>query len=289
MPEHRPPAVTVVVASRNRRESLAATLRILDRLPGPPPVVVVDDASDDGTAAAVEAAFPQVHLIALERNRGPSARNIGVAAATTPYVAFADDDSWWAPDALQRAAACRDRFPRVGLLAGRILVGPEERLDPTCEAMAASPLPPDRSLPGPRVLGFVACGAVVRRTAFLEVGGFGERYSVGGEEQALALAMTTRGWDLAYVEDVVAHHHPSDVGRDSPRRRRHVATNELRATWGHRRGLGVLQGTAPVLREAATDGAALRGVVDAVLELPWILRTRRPVTPEVEAWRRLLG
>ncbi len=282
------PAVTVVVATRNRLPTVRTTLDILGRLPEAPPVVVVDDASDDGTPAAVRTEFPDVQVIALERNRGPSARNVGVQAATTPYVAFADDDSWWAPGALDRAAACLDRFPRVGLLAARILVGPDERLDPTCVAMRDSPLPPDPFLPGPRILGFVACGTVVRGSAFLEVGGFGDRYTVGGEEQAVAMAMTSRGWELVYVDDVVAHHHPATTGRDPARRRRHEAGNALRTTWGHLSGLGLLQETAVVLRGAATDPAVCRGVADAVRDLPWILRTRRPVTAQVEAWRRLL-
>ena len=288
MPERRP-AVTVVVATRNRLPSLTTTLGLLSRLPGAPPVVVVDDASDDGTAAAVEAGFPHARVITLDRNHGPSARNAGVEAATTPYVAFADDDSWWAPDALDRAATHLDQCPRIGLLAARVLVGPDDRLDPTCDAMRDSPLPPDPSLPGPRVLGFVACGAVARRSAYLEAGGFPQRYAVGGEEQALALSMSSNGWELVYVDDVVAHHHPDATARDVARRRRHVATNELRTTWRHRRGRGLFDGTVPVLRLAAIDPAARLGVMDAVRELPWILRTRRPVTAQVETWRRLLG
>jgi hypothetical protein len=41
--------------------------------------------------------------------------------------------------------------------------------------MAQSPLAPDAVLGRPRVLGFLACGAVVRRSAFLAVGGFSPR------------------------------------------------------------------------------------------------------------------
>jgi N-acetylglucosaminyl-diphospho-decaprenol L-rhamnosyltransferase len=37
------------------------------------------------------------------------------------------------------------------------------------------------------VLGFVACGAVVRRSAFLEADGFHPRFEVGGEESILVL------------------------------------------------------------------------------------------------------
>jgi hypothetical protein len=35
-------------------------------------------------------------------------RTLGVRAATTPYVAFSDDDSWWEPGALQSAADLRN-------------------------------------------------------------------------------------------------------------------------------------------------------------------------------------
>ncbi|HSA50764.1 MAG TPA: glycosyltransferase family 2 protein, partial [Yinghuangia sp.] len=37
------PPVTVVIATRNRRDALCATLDRLNRLPGRPPVIVVDN------------------------------------------------------------------------------------------------------------------------------------------------------------------------------------------------------------------------------------------------------
>ena len=39
------------------------------------------------------------------------------------------------------------------------------------------------------MLGFLACGAVARRSAVLACGGFHERYGFGGEEQLLAIDM----------------------------------------------------------------------------------------------------
>ena len=43
-------------------------------------------------------------MVALPVNAGAVARTTGVRHTTTPYVAFADDDSWWEPGALDRAA-----------------------------------------------------------------------------------------------------------------------------------------------------------------------------------------
>ncbi|OMQ15783.1 hypothetical protein A7K94_0207135, partial [Modestobacter sp. VKM Ac-2676] len=74
-------------------------------------MIVVDNASADGTADAVRAATPRVDVLGLPANAGAVARTDGVRRATTPYVAFADDDSWWEPGALQRAATCSTPTP----------------------------------------------------------------------------------------------------------------------------------------------------------------------------------
>lgn len=138
-------------------------------MPEPPPVIVVDNASHDDTATRIVRHFGDVQVVRCTRNLGAAGRNAGVAQVTTPYVAFCDDDTWWAPGALQRAAALLQSHPRLAAVAARVLVGPEQRLDPTCERMADSPLPGD-GLPGPRLIAFMA-GAVVMRTAYREVGG----------------------------------------------------------------------------------------------------------------------
>jgi hypothetical protein len=114
---------------------------------------------------------PSAAVLEAGRDLGGAARNAGVAHASTPYVAFSDDDSWWAPGSLARATALLDDHPSVGLICARVLLGPEERLDPICRIMAASPLPRPDGMPGPCPAGFVACASVVRRGAFLEAGG----------------------------------------------------------------------------------------------------------------------
>jgi GT2 family glycosyltransferase len=270
------PRISVVVATRDRRDELLATLARIVALPEAPPVVVVDNGSRDGTVAAVRAAFPAVRVIALGRNAGAAARTAGTAAAGTPYVAFCDDDSWWAPGALTRAADLLEADERIALVAARVLNGPEERLEPTCALMACSPLTPWPGLPGPRVLGFVACGAVVRRTAFLAVGGFLESFGIGGEEELLACDLAAAGHALVYAGDVVAHHHPS-ARRDRAARRATVARNALWFAWLRRPAGPARARTAAALRAARHDRDARRGLLAALRGLPWVLPARRPV------------
>jgi GT2 family glycosyltransferase len=274
------PDVGIVIATRNRRDALLRTLDRHARQPGPPPVVVVDNASEDGTPAAVLRSHPRVRIIALPENLGGAARTIGVRALRTPVVAFSDDDSWWAPGALERIAAAFAAHPSLGLVAARILVGEEERLDSTSAAMAASPLAQRTGLPGVRVLGFLACGAAVRREAFLRAGGFHPRMGVGGEEKLLALDLAALEWDLAYLEDVVAHHHPRpDAGRAG--RDAVVLRNRLWAAWLRRPVASALGETAHALARASPRAAA-RGLGPALRGAAWIARDRRVVPPAIE-------
>ncbi|HEX2126207.1 MAG TPA: glycosyltransferase family 2 protein [Thermoleophilaceae bacterium] len=265
----------MVVATRNRRDRVLATLDRLAELPERPQVVVVDDASQDGTAQAVARRHPHVQVVRMSGNRGASARNAGVSALETTLVAVNDDDSWWAPGALARAAAAFEGRPKLAAVQARILVGDDERLDPVCAAMRRSPLPAFRGLPGPAVLGFVACGVVFRRAAFLHAGGFHPRLELGGEETLLAFDLATHGWELAYVDSVVAYHHPA-AGADRPRRRARQLRNELWTAWLRRRPAGAAGTTVRVAARAAREGQ-LGVLAEAAKGLPWVLAQRRPL------------
>jgi GT2 family glycosyltransferase len=262
------PRVTVVVATRDRREELLGSLARHRA-----PVVLVDNASSDGTAVVVRREHPHVDVVRLAHNAAAAGRTIGVRRARTPFVAFADDDSWWAPGSLTAAADVLDAYSDVGLVAVRTLVGEEGRRDAFCDVVIASPLPArDGPLPGPRILGFMACAAMVRRVAFLAVGGFDDVVRFPGEEERLAWDLTAAGWPLCYLDGPVVHHHPSPRREPPADRRRGMArarllTGLMRLPWSR---------VAARVADAVTAGPAeRRGVLDAVAEVPAALRRRR--------------
>lgn len=264
------------------------TLAHLSALPEAPAIVVVDNASTDGTTAAIRREFPGVALLARKRNHGGVARNYGARYLERDYLAFADDDSWWAPGSLAQAAALFDRHPRLGLLMSRVLVGPEERLDPACAAMAHSPLPRPPAMPGIPLLGFVACGAIVRRAAFLEVGGFHPHFGTGGEEAWVAMNLAARGWHLAYDDAIVSHHHPSASRPNMRERYIEGISDRLWEAWLRRpRGMA-LRITARHLRLALTDPISRASLRRALCFLPRIWRQRKVLPPHVEEQIRLL-
>ncbi len=84
--------VTVVVPARDRPDALDRCLATVRDGRGSR-LVVVDDGSHDPEAVAAVAAGHSAELVARAVNGGPAAaRNTGLAAASTPLVAFVDSD-----------------------------------------------------------------------------------------------------------------------------------------------------------------------------------------------------
>ena len=96
-------------------------------------------------------------MVRLDRPRGSSARNVGVAQVTTPYVAFADDDSWWAPGALAAAADLFDRSSRGSAWwRPRCWWGPSVESTRCRPRWPRAPSCPCGDVPGLPVIGFLA-------------------------------------------------------------------------------------------------------------------------------------
>jgi GT2 family glycosyltransferase len=279
---------TVVVATRNRRAELLQTLTKLRSLRPSPPIIVIDNGSADGTASTVRHDFPTVELVVLRRNAGAAARSIGVSRASTPYVAFSDDDSWWAPDALVRAERILDANGRVGLIAAKTLVGPEERPDPVEPLMSRSPLGHRPGLPGPSVLGFLACSVVMRREAYLAVGGFSRLLHFAAEEKLLSYDLAAAGWELCYVDHIRAHHHPSAYRPAGVRRRAQELRNNLLISWLRRPFPVAWRETGRTVRRARRDPVARLALRGLALRLPAALARRARLPARVENQVRLL-
>ncbi|RKU00246.1 glycosyl transferase [Burkholderia sp. Nafp2/4-1b] len=275
--------VTAVVLTYRRADELARTLARLTDLPDRPAIVVVDNGADEATAELMRKGFPHAVLVHAPGNPGAAGRNLGVAVARTPYVAFCDDDTWWAPGSIAEAANLLDAYPHVAAVTARVLVGPDEREDPTCRLMAESPLDAPVALPGRPILGLLAGATAFRRDAFLRAGGYHPRYFLGGEEALLALDLCRAGAWLVYAPHLTVHHYPS-MRRDVQTRGSVSARNAVWTAWLRWPAGAALAHTARMLPRLWRD----RGVTRTFAGLPWILRERRTLPPHVERMRRRL-
>jgi GT2 family glycosyltransferase len=274
------PPVTLVVLTHARPLELARTLQRLVALPERPPIVVVDNASPGTATAEVVHAHPAVVYLRAHRNLGAAGRNLGVAQAHTPYVAFCDDDCWWQPGALAQAVDALESHPDLALVSACVRVSPHGHVDPACRRMEASPLP-SQGLPGRALIAFMAGAAVMRREAFLAVGGYEPQLFLGAEEVLMALDLATRGWRMVYLPAAVLHHAPSSA-RTRGTREVAVLRNllwifALRLAWPAAR-----RQAAALLREAPMD-VVLPALRQALGGAAWVLRRRRPVPAPVEA------
>jgi glycosyltransferase involved in cell wall biosynthesis len=117
--------LTVVVLTYNNARTITACLASVDRQPmSPAEIVVVDDDSTDDTLALVRSfadhsAVPVRVLRNGHRNisRG---RNIGIAAAGTPLVAFLDSDAYAEPQWVAELVRAFGR-PDVAIVGGGVL------------------------------------------------------------------------------------------------------------------------------------------------------------------------
>lgn len=280
-----------VIASRNRRPELTATIqRLLDTTASP--VIVVDNASDDDSLVCARRIAAQaagrLTVFAADRNLGAVARNVGVALAATSYVAFCDDDSWWQPDAPAVAEEVFGRCPSVGLLAATTVIWPTGRVDPLVRLLAGSPLGTRPGLPGPSVLGFLACSAIVRVRAFTAAGGFSPVLHFRGEEHLLALDMAALGWDLCFCRDLVALHRPSQHRPASAAQDARSLRNTVLTTWLRRPPRACVRAGAELLASAVRDTEHARAAAQALVRIPAVLNQRRRLPDRVEIAMRLL-
>jgi len=275
--------LTVVLLTFNCAHRIAGVLARLEALQVP--VVVVDNGSGDDIREVL-ARFPDVDAVLLPRNIGAAARNVGLRRASTPYVAFCDDDGWYDREGLRAAVTLLDTHPRLGLVNARILVGEQQRLDVISAEMAASPVPERAGIAGAVLLSFMAGAAIVRRAAYLEAGGYDQRFFIGGEEETLAVKMVRLGWQLRYVSGVVMHHRPSRANAGSLR---HVGLrNTVVNAWLHRPARSALRWTAFSLADAPKNLNYLRAVGLILRAVPWIARERSQMPKALDADLRLL-
>ncbi len=216
LPPREWPSVSVIVAARGRPSATRACVRSLlalnyarERLE----IVVVDDASQPPLAEALEGLA--VPVVRLDRNLGQSAaRNLAANAVSGELLAFIDNDCEAAPDWL-RALVPYFGDPQVVAVGGRVVAPAPDGPVAAFEA-ARSPLDkgPVEGPVGPAepVAYLPTCNLVVRRRAWLAVGGFRAEMRVG-EDVDLVWRLLGGGARVHYATGArVVHHHRVRLG-----------------------------------------------------------------------------
>ena len=195
-------------------------------------VVVVDNASGDGTVELVREEFPQVDLVAADRNLGfAAASNLGIRRGDAAYVLALNPDTRLTAGVLDSLLERMDECPDVGI-CGPKLVREDGSLDHAAKRSFPTPLGALAHFAGMKRSQYRApdleTGPVdavngafmlMRRAALDEVGLFDEGYWMYMEDLDLCYRFQRAGWTTWYEPSVTVVHvkHGSAGSRRSPR------------------------------------------------------------------------
>lgn len=219
MPEVRPGLVSVVLVNfRGAADTIEAVreLRAIDWPSEQLEVIVVDNASGDAGADLIRESLPWTTVVEAPENLGfAGGCNYGVANSSGEFIAFLNSDA--KPDVNWIAAAMKTFAldDDIAAVASKVLDWEGKAVDfidagltwfgkgykPFVGEIAGSLGTSEKD-----VLFGTGSAMFVRRSAFLDIGGFDERYFMFYEDVDLGWRLNLRGWRYRYQPASIAFH-----------------------------------------------------------------------------------
>ncbi len=207
-----PQPVSLIIASRHRPRLLHRALMAVTQQDHPDLEVVV--VADPGAAAEIAAAGWPVKLRAFDEANLSAARNLGLALAAAPVVAFLDDDAVPEPSWLSRLAA---PFAEKGTVAAGGFVRGRSGLAWQWRAMEVDRFGADHPMDVPartslhagnraRAVKTQGTNCAFRSEALRAIGGFDPALRFYLDDADVNLRLAAAGGLTAVVPDAVVHH-----------------------------------------------------------------------------------
>lgn len=230
--------VSIILITYRMRDMLRALLHSLEHFTEgfSREIILVDNHSGDGTIDMIRADFPQVRMIANDRNLGvAAARNQGFALAQGRYIVTLDADMVLTENALGVLRDFMDATPDAGLCGCRLTfpggeVQPSARRFPSLAAFFMRRLSMfslfrnsatlrrhemadwDRSDTRPVDYVIGAC-QFIRREAMERVGFLDDHIFYGPEDLDYCLRMQQHGWRVYFVATTSIVHYEQRITR----------------------------------------------------------------------------
>jgi glycosyltransferase involved in cell wall biosynthesis len=192
-----PQSVSVVIPTRNRHDLvLRASQSVLRQVDVEVEVLIIDDGSDQPVPASDD---PRVTVFRNPVSTGVSAaRNLGIEKAKFPWIAFLDDDDFWAPNKLAQQLESAFQSDAKWCVTGAVLVDLDLRengitLPKSSAFEVATSLCSYNAVPGG------GSGVLVHRSLLNELGGFDENLSMVAD------------WEMWHR---LAHRYPCALARE---------------------------------------------------------------------------
>lgn len=235
--------LSVIIVSWNTKDLLRTCLyTLMEDLEGvDAEVFVVDNASPDQSAAMVASAFPKVHLLANQENRGfAAANNQALAKASGQYILLLNPDTEVHRGAIASLIDFMDKHPQAGVVAPQLLnsdgtIQRSCRQFPTFSGMLYEllgftklfPRQPafrqykmldwnhddERQVDQPE-----GAGLLIRRQVIDEVGALDEAFFMLFEEVDWCYRIKQKGWQIWFTPSAkVTHHYGQSIKQVKPK------------------------------------------------------------------------
>lgn len=212
----------IIVNYRTPEYTNACIKSLMDGLPLFSEIVVVDNASEDGSLEKIHAAHPEVRVIASTTNDGfAGGCKLGVEASNGELVGFINSDCIAEAGALQILVNFLEQNKDVSLVVPRLLDS-----DGSVQNNVAK-LPSLRHIANEYLLGRMtgwypglgrwsepteveSCSGaalVIRKSDYIQAGGFPTRYFMYVEDVELCLQLHKLGKQIIYLPNAVLTHH----------------------------------------------------------------------------------
>ncbi len=193
--------LSIIIPTYNSASLIERCLEALEQQTAPKSefeVILVDDGSTDDTARVLQEYLQRTNLqlsVLHKPNEGPaSARNFGVGAAQSDWIAFLDIDVVPIPEWVTRGLHLQRHHPTAAGFEGCTEIGNQEKVTPFTHQT--------RNLTGGR---YLACNLILRKQ-FCQ---FSSAYKIPFREDTdLAFSILESGHEIIFDSGLLAYHPP---------------------------------------------------------------------------------
>jgi GT2 family glycosyltransferase len=215
---------TIVIPNWNGAEHLPVCLDALRAQTYPHfQVLLVDNGSTDGSQALVTEQYPEVQLLALDRNLGlTGGNNMGFRAAQGEVLISLNNDTEAHPRFIEALVTALVEHPEAGMAASKMLLfDRRNHIHSAGDGYGCNGIPFNRGVwqrdegqfdePG---WIFGGCGGAVayRRAMLEEIGLFDESFFMYCEDVDLNWRAQLAGWRCWYTPEAIVYHKLSATG-----------------------------------------------------------------------------
>ncbi len=218
------PLASIIIPNWNGLQHLPACLDAMRaQTYSPIEIILVDNGSTDGSQAFVADHYPEVRLLALDRNLGlTGGNNLGFEAASGEFLISLNNDTEAHPQFVEALVAALIEHPEAGMAAAKMLLfDRRDHIHSAGDGYGRDGIPFNRGVwqrdegqfddPG---WIFGGCGGAVayRRAMLDDIGMFDESFFMYCEDVDLNWRAQLAGWRCWYTPQAIVYHKLSATG-----------------------------------------------------------------------------